>query len=213
MIFDLETLNKRTVLMLKPDPREDDLKSAIELSRDALIRFGYLDSPASPALREWMARYTLYVRKATRPPELGLALMGTVGTGKTTALRIISAILHFQFVPVYDLAIQYAADGDAGLREQLLQWRGHPLVLDDVGSEGESKHYGVSLPLVDILSARYDDWQINGTPTLISGNLSASEREERYGQRFADRFSEMFEVVPCCWSSFRKAKQTKGGEA
>ncbi len=75
------------------------------------------------------------------------------------------------------------------------------LAVDDLGTEPISiKVFGNEiLPLVDLLSARYDQM----LPTIITTNLGPEKITERYGERIADRIREMAEVIQFSGPSFR----------
>lgn len=205
MKLDLAVLDKRLAEKISPEPADEALKAAGEAFVRLLRRYGYPDTPATPSIARYAARLKLHGQLSTAAPPRGLALMGAIGTGKTTAMVILSAAFGWSIEPVFELALEYAAGGDEWLGRKMLDWRGRQIVLDDLGSESEVKHFGSKLPIRDILAVRYQQWQLSGTITHLTGNLSAKERRELYGARIADRIAEMCEVVPCCWPSFRAA--------
>lgn len=67
------------------------------------------------------------------------------------------------------------------------------LAIDDFGTEDRDfylfgNHY---TPIEDLLSYRYDRM----LPTILTTNLPPSFIREKYGDRLADRFNEMMQVV------------------
>ena len=177
----------------------------------AEVRFaelGYHECPATPAVCRHYAevRASLNCPHLWREPVKGLAMFGSVGTGKTTALTIIAAACRWQMFTFYELARHYEVDGGEWLDDWLREISREHIVLDDLGAEGESKHYGTALPVADIVCDRYDRWKHQGQRTYYTSNLTADDRVRRYGARVCDRIAEMCDVVPCVWPSFRTAK-------
>ncbi|MCD8266499.1 MAG: hypothetical protein LUC33_05025, partial [Prevotellaceae bacterium] len=148
-----------------------------------------------------------------------LLMSGNCGCGKTTMLfalqRYFAEVLRYGFVRdalgitslMPGLRVVNAKDiiealdkrdgGDAFGRlcsEPLLG-------LDDVGVEGaEQQRYGnVVTPLSDLLESRYERRLL----TVMTTNLSAEMVGRRYGERTADRLSEMAKVVYFRNGSFR----------
>lgn len=76
------------------------------------------------------------------------------------------------------------------------------LAIDDLGCEPSTvKNYGTEItPVTDIIYARYDSM----LPTIITTNLDKKDIRERYGDRVADRFNEMFESLAFINKSYRK---------
>jgi len=172
----------------------------------------YPSTPISDQLCTWAAHLGLAGRHQFIKPAHGLALFGGVGTGKTTAVRCISALLGFPCVAVSSLDVIYARSGDVGIIDAMEPYNATTIAIDDIGTE-RARHFGAEFPMVDILSRRYDLWQRYGVLTVLTGNLTAEERLARYGTRIVDRLAQMCVVVPCVWPSFRRAPGAKGGES
>lgn len=67
---------------------------------------------------------------------------------------------------------------------------------DDLGIEQPQKYFGNECNVMaEILLSRYDLFISNGVPTHVTTNLSASELEEKYGNRIRSRMREMFNLV------------------
>lgn len=213
MRLNLNTLHRAIERSRRPDPPDAVMANGVDWGLALLRRYGYSDCPASLAV----ARHAAHVRLAEKsdahdpgcdfgwgPPKRGLALFGTVGTGKTTAMRILAAAFRWPITSLADMSLRYAAEGNDWLDARLDEWRGQCVVLDDLGSEGDDRHFGSALPVVAILSQRYEAWSLSGVRTYLTSNLSREERVALYGARIEDRAVEMCEAVKCCWGSFRK---------
>ena len=76
------------------------------------------------------------------------------------------------------------------------------IAIEDMGREPvEVLEYGNILnPVIDLLEHRYNEQLF----TIITTNLVPKEIRERYGNRIADRFNEMFDKVIFNNSTYRK---------
>ena len=75
--------------------------------------------------------------------------------------------------------------------------------IDDAGIEPlEVMEYGNTVsPMVELLTRRYDEQLF----TLLTPNLTPEGIRKRYGDRIADRLSEMAVVIPFKNPSYRAA--------
>lgn len=143
--------------------------------------------------------------------KFGMMFCGTCGNGKTTllyALRSATNYLndcrHFEDshtgIRIYDAKdISQIAKNYDNFKEV----RKTPIIaLEDIGREpAEVLDYGNVLnPIIDLLEFRYNEQ----LPTFITTNLTAKEIREKYGNRIADRFNEMIEVLIFQNGSYRK---------
>jgi len=143
--------------------------------------------------------------------KFGMMFCGTCGNGKTTllyALRSATNYLndcrHFEDnhtgIRIYDAKdISQIAKNYDNFKEV----RRAPIIaLEDIGREpAEVLDYGNVLnPIIDLLEYRYNEQ----LPTFITTNLTAKEIREKYGNRIADRFNEMIEVLIFQNGSYRK---------
>lgn len=144
--------------------------------------------------------------------KFGLLLAGTCGNGKTTAMRAVQSVVMLLNNTLYsrrsDLRIGnrlLEAKEIAGLSDkdgQLTAYQTIPLLfLDDLGREPtEVMRYGnVTSPITELLEYRYNQ----RLTTIVTTNLEPSEIREKYGDRIADRFNEMFVVVRYTGNSYR----------
>lgn len=142
--------------------------------------------------------------------KFGIMLCGVPGNGKTTLLYAFQAatnwlndIGHFKVrkgIRIIDakeiaqLAKDYAS---------FCNLRNMPMIaIEDMGREPtEVLDYGnVMNPVIDLIEYRYNLQLF----TFITTNLTKSQIREKYGNRIADRFNEMLEVIIFKNETYRK---------
>ena len=141
-------------------------------------------------------------------------LCGGCGSGKTTLVKALRNLLGYLNIPVPDghgkvwglricdaKEIAYMARTDYPSFLSLM--RVPMLAVDDAGIEPlEVMEYGNTVsPMVELLTRRYDEQLF----TLLTTNLTPEGIRKRYGDRIADRLSEMAVVIPFKNSSYRAA--------
>lgn len=143
--------------------------------------------------------------------KFGMMFCGTCGNGKTTLLYALRSATN------YLNDCRHFEDNHTGIRiydakevsqiaknyESFKEVRRVPIIaLEDIGREpAEVLDYGNVLnPIIDLLEYRYNEQ----LPTFITTNLTAKEIREKYGNRIADRFNEMIEVLIFQNGSYRK---------
>ena len=147
-------------------------------------------------------------------PKFGLMFCGTCGNGKTTMLFALRSAISYlaragciqtdNSTESSSLLVVDAKDIVSYAREpnemKKLAAR-RMLAIEDLGKEAaEVLDYGnVINPAVDLLEKRYD----NQLFTVITTNLRAREIREKYGDRIADRFNEMLDVIIFKGNSYR----------
>ena len=134
----------------------------------------------------------------------GLLLYGSVGTGKTTAMKALGEIFKLDAVQSSKVrntssgALVTSFSGDSYLYAESRECR--TLLLDELGTEQECSIYGVyRTPIVDLLCTRYTYQRI----TVVTTNLGDREILERYGVRLWDRFREEYDRITYEGSSYR----------
>lgn len=141
----------------------------------------------------------------------GLLLFGTVGNGKSTLARAIGGLIGILYESTYsdrrksvrtvsalelaDIAKNQPERFDSIKKAELL-------AIDDVGTEPSVvKVWGNEIsPFVDTIYYRYDRQLF----TIMTSNLNAEELANKYGERIADRFAEMFDRIAFENHSYRK---------
>jgi DNA replication protein DnaC len=120
----------------------------------------------------------------------GLLLTGGVGCGKTTLMKFFSTNRRQKYAvkSVRDISYQFAEEGF----EMIRQYNQRVWCFDDLGTEGERKHYGDIVNVMkDILLNRYD----RNMTTHLTTNLTGDQIRECYGERVASRLREMCNVI------------------
>lgn len=124
----------------------------------------------------------------------GLLLNGQKGTGKTMLLKLASIAWgmvnsKYAYISAQKLSLKYATMGSS----VLLELEKIPLFLDDIGTEETTYNsFGNKIdPISALLFLRYE----NNAPTFITTNLTTEQLKDRYGERLADRFKQMFKIV------------------
>lgn len=144
----------------------------------------------------------------------GILLVGNVGTGKSTLMRLFAQNPRCSFVvfPCLDIASDYQRNGDDALMSycgesgtlynNAFRHKVGGFCFDDLGTEPVAKHYGNECnSLAHILQARYNhfvsdaDKPIGYRTTHITTNLSAQQIEDYYGSRIRSRMREMFNLI------------------
>lgn len=142
-------------------------------------------------------------------PKFGIMLCGTCGNGKTTLLSAFQNTLNYlsangyfvenkgiRIIDAKDVALLMKGDNTRTVRDADM------LGIEDMGREAtEVMDYGnVYSPIIDLLEYRYN----NQLFTFITTNLTGKQVRTKYGDRIADRFNEMMEVVIFKNSTYRK---------
>jgi len=158
--------------------------------------------------------YFLGSEKSELDLNKGIMLMGSVGTGKTTIMRIFKEYLmgigskrHYHIASARDVERVFAMQGINGIRQFVYNSykdpRGMPqekpaiYCFEDLGLENTStKNYGnESNPMAEVLLDRYDLFISNALKTHVTTNLSPAELERLYDNRLRSRFREMFTKI------------------
>ena len=142
--------------------------------------------------------------------KIGLMLCGIPGNGKTTIMRAVHRVFSlFDFKDVYGdraafrwvSAIEVANLAKTKYDAFKNMCYTPMLAIDDFGEEpAEVLEYGNILsPITDMLSLRYAERLM----TVVTTNTAANKIRERYGDRIADRFNEMMQVIIFTNTSYR----------
>ena len=115
--------------------------------------------------------------------------------------RLLKSILRYpQLVLVTAQRLADLASSDV---EGFNEYRGKTLLaIDDLGCEPTRvRNYGTEVtPVTDLIYQRYE----RCLPTIITTNLDRKDIRAQYGDRIADRFNELFELVAFTNKSYRR---------
>lgn len=157
----------------------------------------------------------------SKAPKFGLMFCGPVGNGKTTLMKAfqrcinyLDCIHHFEFLDDKEYGRRYKAEMRIVDVRELIRTakddqpafdtfkRFQILGIDDLGKEqAEIMDYGnILTPVIDLLEYRYDKQLF----TVITTNLVGKEIREKYGERIADRFNEMLDLIVFRNSTYRQ---------
>lgn len=143
--------------------------------------------------------------------KFGLLLAGTCGNGKTTTMLAVQYVVKLmnntryrngerignRLLEAKEIAKLSDKDG------QLTVYKTVPvLFLDDLGREPTEvlKYGNVTSPITELLEYRYNQ----RLTTIVTTNLEPAEVRQKYGDRIADRFNEMFALVSYTGVSYRR---------
>ena len=160
-----------------------------------------------------------YITKAaasltSEKPRLGIMLCGTPGNGKTTLLNAIrnatAQLREWQMVEGTEpVAIEIfdareLAETSKDVQTMHSYKTRNMIAIEDMGKESaEVMNYGNAInPVMEIIEARYSKQRY----TLITTNLTAGQIREKYGDRIADRFNEMLDVIVFEDGSYRRQR-------
>jgi DNA replication protein DnaC len=171
-----------------------------------------IDDLAQKYINYFSSRAEEFYPELKNNPSKGLCVMGDVGTGKTLNFRVYQQVyqkiniknefgkvfppLHtinddtFYMVHVKQIESGLKVEGEAFL-ERLVRYK--KLVIDDLGVDADDlKDYGTSRnPVIDVISRRYDKMYTDGLVTHFTTNMNSAEIKKKYGDRNADRITEM----------------------
>ena len=146
----------------------------------------------------------------------GFFFTGPIGVGKSTLLRglryymnsvsdrgLIDGDCRFAtwFKSASELANEYASKGMDGITDYTTG--DHNLIIDELGREPlPANHFGTKINVLQhILQQRYDHRRER--VTHATSNYSFEDIAGLYGDYVADRFREMFNIIPCNGQSLR----------
>lgn len=133
--------------------------------------------------------------------DAGIALIGTVGTGKTLMLKIFNYFARvkqnktFGIFSSRDVVIEYNSTGDTVIKSHINSYKTDGLkkiplhrLYDDIGIEPDGHYYKPMNVMEHICCGRWD--KDSRLVTHITSNLGLDELKERYGVRFTSRLQQ-----------------------
>lgn len=158
----------------------------------------------------------VYITQAT--PMFGIICSGSCGNGKTTLLYAFQRVVnhledrkHFSFLngenrPFKASMEIFRAKELAMYSKDLKRFneiKSRPmLAIDDLGTEPAEVHdyLNINTPVVDLIDYRYNHQLF----TFITTNLVGKDIRNKYKDRTADRFNEMFHKIAFKGDTYRK---------
>ena len=134
----------------------------------------------------------------------GILLSGPVGCGKTSIMHLVKPFVNtkydYKIKTTREVSFEFAKHGFEALqpytKKSNQQHRLTGYCFDDLGAEQQIKHFGNDCNVMaEIIISRYEQFIENNTVTHITTNLSASELENCYGNRFRSRLRQMFNLI------------------
>lgn len=128
----------------------------------------------------------------------GILLTGPVGCGKTSLMTLFHEFHYpekrYQMISTRTIAEEFNKDGYEVI--QKYGRRKKVICLDDLGVEGNMKHFGNECnTTAEILLHRYDMHVAHGIVTHATTNLNSDELEKLYGSRVRSRLRSMFNLI------------------
>lgn len=170
-----------------------DARGLLERGMRRTVGDGFVWQPAYDELADWM--------RDTRCR--GLLLIGGCGQGKTVfAAHVLPVCVNWYYgmvVNVYD-AVYMMGHVDEVLASKCV-------VVDDVGTEGVTNHYGQKrVAFADLV----DSAEKGGKLLVVTSNLTTRELAEKYGERTVSRLMALTRCVAFNGRDMRKeSNETK----
>lgn len=167
------------------------INSEIEILKKGVKKEFIIDE-TNKSVINYLYNYLSGSDKFTGDFNKGILLAGSIGVGKTLIMNVFCDIIdnlttknitrtHAKRIP------ELLKSKEAGFFDK------RPMFIDDLGREPkEVTHFGTqALPLIDLMSIRYD----TGAITLATTNFNGAKLTEFYGEAIYDRFIEMFNII------------------
>lgn len=186
-------------------------KNLVRHFHKVLLKHGYhMDNKGASGLASYMAtRYADAVYIDYRPSLKGLMILGNTGTGKTFAIEYLADFfkemcgIRMELISASDIARIYAAEGDDGFWKWFCDKKSEELIIDDLGSERNAKHFGNGGIMPEVITKRYDAWRGSGVRTHFTSNLDLAAIKVRYGERITSRLAEMITLMTIAGKDYR----------
>ncbi len=131
----------------------------------------------------------------------GLLISGPVGCGKTSIMKLLKYLVPhqkaYEVIPCRNIIFSFNHIGFKAIEDY---GESGYFCFDDLGVEPLGRFFGQDCNVLgEILLSRHDLLTSKKIKTHLTTNLSATELEDRYGQRVRSRLKHMFNLI-----SFKK---------
>ena len=164
-------------------------------------KFGYIRKPDNTEAFDKLAAYIGVWYAASKGecdyPERGLFLYGEPGTGKTTAMQLLSGLCEIDYITVGELTKSFAIGSFKAFWTIVDEYANQHLIVDDLGCEDFTKSYGNEVPLADFIREREKLRIEKGICTFFTSNAhNRGDIAERYGSSVCSRLLGMCDFIP-----------------
>ncbi|WP_268225163.1 P-loop NTPase family protein [Sinomicrobium oceani] len=148
-------------------------------------------------LSNYFIREEAYCKKFGIDPDKGILLVGPVGSGKTSLMRLLKYIVPYQrpyeVIPSRNIVFGFNHVGYSLIES----YGSHGFYcFDDLGIEPAGRYFGKDCNVIgEILLSRHELLKKHKIKTHATTNLNATELEDRYGNRVRSRMKELFNLV------------------
>lgn len=169
------------------------------------IKEFYADYHSSDEIKNIFRELSLYIDKdlsynitledSSFDISKGIMFIGNPGSGKTTMIEMLQAILRgssmaFKKLATVDVVNNFAENGADYLREL----NGN-IFFDDLGFEKVAVHYADKREIFqDVIFSRYDKMRNNGDITHFTSMSSLSQLKQKYGEFAHSRLTQMCNI-------------------
>ena len=175
----------------------------------------FIMSPKAKEMYEDIMRYFMGDTEFKGDLNKGILLMGSIGSGKTLAMKVMKKLselcpipyykngraieMKFDILSVHEIVKLFMAKGFEGIKPYENRYM---LCLDDIGAEAASvKYYGNEIDIIgSLLTSRCKD----GLLTFATTNFPEKILEEKYEDRVVSRMHQMFNFLTIREKDFRR---------
>ncbi len=136
-------------------------------------------------------------KKLNIDPNKGILLIGPVGCGKTSLMKLLQHIVpqhkQYKVIPTRNITFAFNHTG-----YKTIEHFGNQkfYCFDDLGVEPTGRFFGKDCNVIgEILLSRYDLFLEHKLKTHATSNLNAHELEDRYGNCIRSRMRQLFNLI------------------
>ena len=213
MVFDVHRIIPKTRRELDQSKRQEYARHYAGVMQEKLCYIRKPDNAMSfDAIADYIGIWHAASKGECDYPARGLFLYGAPGTGKTTALQVLSGLCNIDYIVAADMAKAFAIGRYEAFWEIADRYRFCHLIVDDIGCGDTAKSYGNDAPFAEFIRERERSWTEKGICSFFTSN--AKSREDvtaRYGLNVCSRLLGMCDFLKFSGGDNRprRAKQTQ----